>query len=115
MMLGYIRAFKTDSYFQNRFFGIHKFQNLVPGFKTGFLMRLNVDLYNIYVYRFLLKEDPHRTNYGMNDPRNDPLNGAIRIFNEFSDLFEFGGSKDGFRVWIKERMSQSTCVYCPRP
>jgi hypothetical protein len=29
---------------------------------------------------------------------NEPLNGAIRIFNEFSDLFEFGGSRDGFRV-----------------
>jgi hypothetical protein len=48
-------------------------------------------------YRFLLKEDPHRTNY-------EPLNGAIRIFNEFSDLFEFGGSRDGFRVRIKERI-----------
>jgi hypothetical protein len=46
---------------------------------------------NIYLYntrnRFLLKEDPHRANYGM----NEPLNGAIRIFDEFSDLFEFGG------------------------
>jgi hypothetical protein len=47
-------------------------------------------------YRFLLKEDPHRSNY-------EPLNGAIRIFNEFSDLFEFGGSRDGFRIRIKER------------
>jgi hypothetical protein len=45
-------------------------------------------------YRYLLKDEPHRTNYGM----NEPLNGAIRIFNEFSDLFEFGGSRDGFRV-----------------
>jgi hypothetical protein len=35
---------------------------------------------------------------------NEPLNGAIRIFNEFSYLFEFGGSRDGFRVKIKERM-----------
>jgi hypothetical protein len=43
-------------------------------------------------YRFLLKEDPHRTNYGM----NEPLNGAIRIFNEFSVLFEFGGSRGRF-------------------
>jgi hypothetical protein len=47
-------------------------------------------------------KDPHRTNYGM----NEPLNGAIRIFNEFSDLFEFGGSRDGFRVRIKEKMRQ---------
>jgi hypothetical protein len=42
----------------------------------------------------MLKEDPHRTNYGM----NEPLNGAIRIFNEFSALFEFGGSMEGFKV-----------------
>jgi hypothetical protein len=42
------------------------------------------------------------------------LNGAIRIFNEFSDLFEFGGSRDGFRVRIKERMRHSSCVCCPR-
>jgi hypothetical protein len=42
----------------------------------------------------LLKEDPYITNYGI----NEPLNGAIRIFNEFSDLFEFAGSKDSFRV-----------------
>jgi hypothetical protein len=28
---------------------------------------------------------------------------ALRIFHEFSDLFEFGGSRDGFRVRIKER------------
>jgi hypothetical protein len=40
------------------------------------------------MFIFMLKEDPHRTNYGMN--------GAIRIFDEFSDLFEFGGSRDGF-------------------
>jgi hypothetical protein len=37
-------------------------------------------------YRFLLKEDPHRTNHGM---------------NEFLDLFEFGGTRDGFRVSLK--------------
>jgi hypothetical protein len=30
------RAFNTGSYFQNRFFGIQKFQNRDPGFKTGF-------------------------------------------------------------------------------
>jgi hypothetical protein len=30
-------------------------------------LRLNVYLYNTR-YRFLLKEDPHRTNYGMNEP-----------------------------------------------
>jgi hypothetical protein len=71
-------------------------------------LRLNVYLYNTR-YRFLLKEDPHRTNYGM----KKPLNGAIRIFNEFSDLFEFGGSRDSFRVSIKERMRQSSCVCCP--
>jgi hypothetical protein len=35
-------------------------------------LRLNVYLYNTR-YRFLIKEDPHCTNYGM----NDPLNGAI--------------------------------------
>jgi hypothetical protein len=35
---------------------------------------------------------------------NEPLNGAITIFNEFSDVFEFGGSRDGFWVRIKERM-----------
>jgi hypothetical protein len=61
-------------------------------------------------YRYLLKEDPHRTNYGM----NEPLNGAIKIFNEFSDLFEFGECRDGFRVKIKERMRQSLCVCCSR-
>jgi purine-nucleoside phosphorylase len=31
---------------------------------------------------------------------NEPLNGAVRIFNEISDLFEFGGTRDGFRVRI---------------
>jgi hypothetical protein len=67
-------------------------------------LRLVCYLYNIW-YRFLLKEDPHRTNYGM----NEPLNGAIRIFDELSDLFEFRESRDGFRVRIKERMR---C--CPR-
>jgi hypothetical protein len=72
-------------------------------------LRLNVYLYNTR-YRFLLKEDPHRTNYGM----NEPLNGAIRIFNEFSDLFEFCETRDGFRVRIKERMRHSSCVCCPR-
>jgi hypothetical protein len=29
---------------------------------------------------------------------NEPLNGPIRVFNEFLDLFEFGVSKDGSRV-----------------
>jgi hypothetical protein len=62
-------------------------------------LRLNVYLYNTR-YIILLKEDPHRTNYGMN--------GAIRIFNEFSDLFEYDGSRDGFRVRIMERMRQSS-------
>jgi hypothetical protein len=61
-------------------------------------LRLNDYLYNTR-YRFLLKEDPHRTNYGI----NEPLNGAIRVLNEFSDVFEFGGSRDGFRVRIKEK------------
>jgi hypothetical protein len=28
------------------------------------------------------------------------LNGAIRIFNEFSDLFEFGGSRQGPSIAI---------------
>jgi hypothetical protein len=69
-------------------------------------LALNVYLYNSR-YRFLLKEDPHRTNYGMNEPSN----GAIRIFNEFSDLFEYDGSRDGFRVRIKERMRQSLCFF----
>jgi hypothetical protein len=69
-------------------------------------LKLNVCLYNTK-YRFRLKEDPHRTNYGM----NEPLNGAIRIFIEFSDLFEFGdGSRNGFRVRTKERMRQSSGV-----
>jgi hypothetical protein len=58
----------------------------------------------------ILKEDPHQTNYG----KNEPLNGAIKIFNEFSHHFELGGSKDGFRVRVKERMPQSSCVCCPR-
>jgi hypothetical protein len=30
------RAFNTGIYFQNRFFGIQKFQKRDPGFKTGF-------------------------------------------------------------------------------
>jgi hypothetical protein len=30
------RAFNTGIYYQNRFFGIQKFQNRDPGFKTGF-------------------------------------------------------------------------------
>jgi hypothetical protein len=34
---------------------------------------------------------------------NEPLTNSIRIFNEFSDLFEVGGSRNGFRVRIKER------------
>jgi hypothetical protein len=34
---------------------------------------------------------------------NEPLTNAIRIFNEFSDLFEVGGSWNGFRVRMKER------------
>jgi hypothetical protein len=68
-------------------------------------LRLNVYFFNTRL-RMLLKEDPHRM--------NEPLNGSLRIFNEFSDLFEFGGSKDGFRVRIKERMRQSSCVCCTR-
>jgi hypothetical protein len=56
----------------------------------------------------MLKEDPHRTNYGM----KEPLNSAIMIFHEF--LFEFGGNRDGFRVRIKERIHQSSCVCCTR-
>jgi hypothetical protein len=66
-------------------------------------LTLNVYLYNPR-YKFLLQEDPHRTNY----ETNEPLNGAIRIFNEFSDLFEIGESRNGFRVRIIERMSQSS-------
>jgi hypothetical protein len=31
-----MRAFNTGIYFQNRFFGIQKFQNRDTGFKTGF-------------------------------------------------------------------------------
>jgi hypothetical protein len=50
-------------------------------------LRLNVYLYNIR-YRCLNKEDPRRTNYGM----NEPLNGSIRIFNEFSDLLSLVGA-----------------------
>jgi hypothetical protein len=34
--LNFSRAFNTGIYFQNRFFGIQKFQNRDPGFKTGF-------------------------------------------------------------------------------
>jgi hypothetical protein len=72
-------------------------------------LRPNVYLFNTR-YRFLLKEDLPRSNYRM----NEPLNGAIRIFNEFSDLFEFDGSRDGFRVRINEKMRQSSCVCCQR-
>jgi hypothetical protein len=61
-------------------------------------LRLNVYLYNTR-YRVLLKEDPHRTNYGM----NEPLNGVIRIFsNNFQIFFDFSRSRDGFRVRIRE-------------
>jgi hypothetical protein len=70
-------------------------------------LRLNVYLYNTR-YRILLggSSSPNKL-YGMN--------GTIRIFNKFSDLFEFGGSRDGFRARIKERMRQySSCVCCPR-
>jgi hypothetical protein len=35
-------------------------------------------------HRFLLKEDSHLTNNGM----NEPFNGAIWIFNEFLGLFD---------------------------
>jgi hypothetical protein len=49
---------------------------------------------------------PHWTNYEM----NKPLNVAIRISNKCSDLFEFSGSRDGFKVRIKERMRQSSIV-----
>jgi hypothetical protein len=45
---------------------------------------------------------------------NEFLIGAIRIFNEFSDLFEFMGSRDGFREMIKGRMHHSSCVCYPR-
>jgi hypothetical protein len=31
-----VRGFKTGVYFQNQIFGIQKFQNQDPGFKTGF-------------------------------------------------------------------------------
>jgi hypothetical protein len=50
-------------------------------------LRLNVYLHNTR-YRLLLKEDPHRTNYGM----NEPLNGIIKIFHEFSDLLNLVGA-----------------------
>jgi hypothetical protein len=33
---------------------------------------------------------------------NEPLIGAIRIFNEFSDLFEFERSRDGLQGLRKE-------------
>jgi hypothetical protein len=65
-------------------------------------LRLNVYLYNTR-YRFLVKEDHHRTNYGM----NEPLNGAVRIFNKISDLFEFGGTRDGFRVRINASVAHA--------
>jgi hypothetical protein len=39
-------------------------------------------------------------NYGMNEPLND----ALRKLIEFSDLCEFGGSRDGFRMRIKGRI-----------
>jgi hypothetical protein len=48
------------------------------------LLRLNVYLYN---NRFLLKEDPHQTIYGM----DEPLNGAIRIFNELQIFLNLVG------------------------
>jgi hypothetical protein len=53
-------------------------------------LKLNDCLYNSR-YRILLKKDPHPTNYGMNKPLND----TRRIFNESSDIFEFGRSRDG--------------------
>jgi hypothetical protein len=36
MQMRRLRAFNTGIYFQKRFFGIQKFQNRDPGFKTGF-------------------------------------------------------------------------------
>jgi hypothetical protein len=56
-------------------------------------LRLNGYLYNPR-YRFLLKEYPHRTTNGM----NESLNGTIRIFNEFLNVLNLEGSKDGFRI-----------------
>jgi hypothetical protein len=72
-------------------------------------LRPNVYLYKTrYIYRIMLQEDPLRTNYGI----NQPLNGAIRICNEFSDLLGFGGIRDGFRIRINETIRQGSCVCC---
>jgi Reverse transcriptase (RNA-dependent DNA polymerase) len=50
--------------------------------------------------RVLLAEVSHRTNYG----QMEPLNRAIRIFNEFSGDFEFGASRNVFRNKINIKL-----------
>jgi hypothetical protein len=41
----------------------------------------------------MFREDHHRTNYGI----NEPLNGAIQAINAFSNIYDFGCNRMGFK------------------
>jgi hypothetical protein len=72
-------------------------------------IKLNVLPYNTR-NRVLLAEVAHRTNYG----KNEPLNKAIRTFNEFSDDFEFGMSRCVLKQKLKKRFLRCGCQQCSR-
>jgi hypothetical protein len=58
--------------------------------------------------RVMFREDQHRTNYGA----NEPLNGAIRVFNRFSNIYEHGGGRGGFRNEVRRTLLSDPCTCC---
>jgi Reverse transcriptase (RNA-dependent DNA polymerase) len=58
--------------------------------------------------RVMFREDRHRTNYGA----NEPLNAAIRSFNRFSNIYEFGVGRGGFRAEIRRTLLNDPCTCC---
>jgi hypothetical protein len=55
------------------------------------LISINAPWYHTRASNFL-RVDFHRTNYGV----HEPLNGAVRSFNEFADLFDLHLSRNQF-------------------
>jgi hypothetical protein len=58
--------------------------------------------------RVILREERHRTNYGA----NEPLNGAIRAFNGFSNIFDYGSGRWGFKKEVKRTLLSDPCTCC---
>jgi hypothetical protein len=71
--------------------GISTLQRLIPITWLLSLIIINAPWYHTQVSDFL-RVDFHRTNYGI----HEPLNGAVRSFNEFAGLFDLHLSRDQF-------------------